>query len=299
MLPAAQPGLESEQHIQEQSAPNLPAHGIGAMAEKTAQVQRLFDLAEEGFNGPAAAVQFADRMGRPLQIVGQKNHHPPLAMDLYPGRHSAHHLRIILTGFFILKDHQIIAQNVALGLLEQPLDTAQGHVLFGPGDKINAPQGQVKEVGQIDVSLVKQYDFTLFEGGAHFAGSFGVIVPSRVDDGKTGQKTLQIQAHVTFGSRLSPTMFSPIHAVGDQSDSARIDDVDNAFETSGKPLEITARKPRRQRQASAGAPTKTVFQPSWHRDAYWRRKARCDWERWPPGYSPATLCDERARHRHH
>ena len=72
MLPAAQPGLESEQHIQEQSAPNLPAHGIGAMAEEIAQVQRLFDLAEEGFNGPAATVQFADRMGRPLQIISQK-----------------------------------------------------------------------------------------------------------------------------------------------------------------------------------------------------------------------------------
>ena len=251
MFPAAQPGLETEQRIQQQSAPHLPAHGIGAMAKEIAQVERLFDLAEEGFNGPAAAVQFADRMGRPLQIVGQKFHHSPLPIDFHPGRHPAHRLGIILTGFFVLKDHQIIAQNIALGLLEQPLDTAQGHVLFGPGDKEYAPQGQVKEMGQIDVSLVKQYDFTVLEGGAHFAGSFGVIVPGRVDDGETGQKTLQIQAHVTFGGRLSPPMFGPIHAVGDQSDSGRIDDVDNAFETPGKPLEITARKPRRQRQASA------------------------------------------------
>ena len=247
MLPAAQPGLEAEQHIEQQSAPNLPAHGIGAMAEEIAQVERLFDLAEEGFNGPAAAIQFADRMGRPLQIISQKFHHSPLAINLHPCRYPAHRLGIILTGFFVLKDHQIIAQNIALGLLEQPLDTAQGHVLFGPGDKVNAPQGQVKEVGQIDVGLVKQYDFTGFEGGAHFAGSFGVIVPGRVDDGKPGQKTFQIQAQVTFGGRLSPTMFSPIHAVGDQTDSGRIDDVDNAFETTGKPLEITTRKPRRQR----------------------------------------------------
>ena len=190
MFPAAQPGLESEQRIEQQSAPNLPAHGIGAMAEEIAQVERLFDLAEEGFNGPAAAIQFADRTGRPLQIIGQKNHHSPLAIDFHPGRHPAHHSGIILAGFFVLKDHQIIAQNIPIGLLEQPLDTAKGHVLFGPGDKVNAPQGQVKEVGPIDVSLVKQYDFTLFEGGAHFAGSFGVIVPGCVDDGKTGQKTL-------------------------------------------------------------------------------------------------------------
>ena len=247
MLPAAQPGLEPEQHIQEQSAPNLPAHGVGAMAEEIAQVQRLFDLTEEGFNGPTAAIQFADRMGRPLQIVGQKNHHSPLAIDLHPGRHPAHRIGIILTGFFVLKDHQIIAQNIALGLLEQLLDTAQGHVLFGPGDKVNAPQGQVKEVSQIDVSLVKQYDFTGFEGGAHFAGSFAIIVLGRVDDGKKGQKTLQIQAQVTLGGGLSPTMFSPIHAVGDQTNGGRIDDVDNAFETSGKPLEMAACKPRRQR----------------------------------------------------
>ena len=52
---------------------------------------------------------------------------------------------------------------------------------------------------------------------------------------------------MTLGGRLSPTMFSPIHAVGDQTDGGRIDDVDNAFETSGKALETTARKPRRQR----------------------------------------------------
>ncbi len=49
MLPAAQPGLEAEQHIEQQSAPNLPAHGIGAMAEEIAQVERLFDLAEARF----------------------------------------------------------------------------------------------------------------------------------------------------------------------------------------------------------------------------------------------------------
>lgn len=100
MLPAAQPGLESEQHVEQQSAPNLPAHGIGAMAEEIAQVERLFDLTEEGFYGPAAAIQFADRMGRPLQIIGQKNHHSPLAVDFHPGRHPAHRLGIILTGFF-------------------------------------------------------------------------------------------------------------------------------------------------------------------------------------------------------
>ena len=76
--------------------------------------------------------------------------------------------------------------------------------------------------------------FTGLDAGADLAGAFGVGVPGRIDQGKAGQETLQIQAQMTFGRRLAPPMPGPIHARGDQGNGRRIHQMNRAVELPGK-----------------------------------------------------------------
>src|SRR5271154_3897674 len=61
MGPSVDPAIEAQQHIQQQRHPQLPPHRIGALSKKIRQLQRLFDLLEEHFNLPAAAVEVDNR----------------------------------------------------------------------------------------------------------------------------------------------------------------------------------------------------------------------------------------------
>ena len=51
-LPIAQKGHDSHQQIGEQRAPYLPFYGVTAESDKGADLKRLLDFLEEGFNGP-------------------------------------------------------------------------------------------------------------------------------------------------------------------------------------------------------------------------------------------------------
>lgn len=48
--PLAEAGPETQQQIDEQGRPHLPAHGVGVVTEKVGQLQGLFEFLEEHFN---------------------------------------------------------------------------------------------------------------------------------------------------------------------------------------------------------------------------------------------------------
>lgn len=55
--PLAQAGAEAQQQINQQGRPDLPAHGVGVVAEEVGQLECLLEFLEEHFNAPAAAIQ--------------------------------------------------------------------------------------------------------------------------------------------------------------------------------------------------------------------------------------------------
>src|ERR1017187_4945486 len=63
VAPASQPGAEAQQHISQQSRPDLPAHGVGGVTQKVGQLQGLFEFLEEGFDAPTAAIEISDGLG--------------------------------------------------------------------------------------------------------------------------------------------------------------------------------------------------------------------------------------------
>ena len=50
---------------------------------------------------------------------------------------------------------------------------------------------------------------------AQFAGAFGVVLPSRVNNGKARQETLQVQPQMAFGHRLAPPVLGPVQTGSD------------------------------------------------------------------------------------
>src|SRR5512141_1239275 len=79
MAPVGKETEIAQQQVGKQRRPNLPANRVGASAQKVGQLQRLFDLLEEHFDLPTAAIQLDDALGAPFQIVAQENH-----LDLSP-----------------------------------------------------------------------------------------------------------------------------------------------------------------------------------------------------------------------
>ena len=54
---------KTQQHVDQQRAPYLPAHRVGRVSQKVSELQGLLNLFEKHFDLPACFVEFADRGG--------------------------------------------------------------------------------------------------------------------------------------------------------------------------------------------------------------------------------------------
>src|ERR1700704_4250066 len=82
----------------------------------------------------------------------------------------------------------------------------------------DAPLEKVEEMGKVQISLVENDNLTGPNGRAEFAGAVGVVFPRGVDEGEAGQKAVQVQAQMTLGGGLAPTVLGPVQAGGHQLD---------------------------------------------------------------------------------
>ena len=141
--PLTQPGAEAQQDIGQQRRPDLPAHGVGAVAQKVGQLEGLFEFLEEGFDAPAAAIQVGD--GRALlknKMVGQENHFAELAVHLDEGGDAAQPDGMMFGGRTGQGD-QVVAQNVSARSLLKFADDPALQVVLGAGDPVDAALGQI------------------------------------------------------------------------------------------------------------------------------------------------------------
>jgi hypothetical protein len=69
---------------------------------------------------------------------------------------------------------------------------------------------------EIDVCLVKHGNLPVPNVGADFASPFVVVLLRGVDDCKTRQEAMEVQAKMAFSRGFATPMFGPVQAVGDQ-----------------------------------------------------------------------------------
>jgi len=97
MGPFAEESLETQQHIKQKGNPDLPAHGVGGIAQEVAQLKRLLDLLEEDLDFPAAAIEVGDCRRCPVEIVGQKLHDREFAIEFNLGGNAAQPIGVLPT----------------------------------------------------------------------------------------------------------------------------------------------------------------------------------------------------------
>jgi hypothetical protein len=78
-------GLEAQEGVDQQSAEDLPADGIGVVPEEGAELQGLLELLEEDFDVPSATIEVALAGRAPVRVVGDKDHQALLSVDFNPG----------------------------------------------------------------------------------------------------------------------------------------------------------------------------------------------------------------------
>ena len=194
------------------------------------QLEGLLDLLEKDLDVPAATVEIGDGLGTPFAVVGEKNHLLFAPIDFDPGDDPAQFRRIIGEGVGAAQADDFVAQD---GSLDRALlDHVEDHVVLGAGDPEDAPEGQIPEVGEIDVSLVEEDDLTGANARANLPGAFGVVVAGGVDDGEAGQETVQVETQVALGGGLAAAMLGPIHARGHQLNRGGIHHADHAAKTA-------------------------------------------------------------------
>jgi hypothetical protein len=234
MTPVMQERLETKEHIDQQGCPYLPAHGIGAVAQEISQLQGLLDLLEEGFDGPAAAVEVGDAGGAPLQVVGEEDQFLFTSVDFDQCGDAAHQFGVMVKGGCMAQGNDLVAQDATNG--RQGVNHLADHVILGAGDPEDATLEKIEEMSEVQISLVEYDNLTGTNAGAEFAGAFGVVLPRRVDDGEAGQKAVEVEPQMALGGRFAPPVLGPVHTGGDQCNRGGIDHMNDAPETPGDSL---------------------------------------------------------------
>ena len=240
VAPLAQVRTEAQEHIGQERRPDLPFNGVGVVAEEVSQLQGLFEFLEEDLDAPTAAVEVGDGLGAPLQVVGQKDHFPPLPVHFNEGGDAAQFDRINDLRRRIGQDDQVVPQNVSLGSVLKLADDPALQIVLGAGDPKDATLRQVGEVGEVEVSLVEDNDFTRLNIGAKLAGPPVVVLAGGGHDGAARQKGLEIQTDMAFGGSLAPTVLGPVQRAGHQLDGGGVHDMDEALEAEGEPGAMVA-----------------------------------------------------------
>jgi len=248
MRPLTLEGDKAQQDVEQHRGPKLPAYGMLGVSEEVADFEGLLDLFEEGFDAPSATIQITDTGRCPLKVVGQKDHSDPFAVDLYPGGDATQALRILHAGLVSNQSNLVIADDVPIGSFQSLAANAAPQVVLGTGDPKDTAFGEVEEVGEVNVGLVEDGDLSGLKPGTQRHSSDVVMMGGLLDDSEGREEGLQVQTQMHFGGSLAATVFSPVHAVGHQSDGGGIHRMNRPFEAAGQPTVTTGRaEPRTKR----------------------------------------------------
>ena len=247
VAPVRQETQVAQQQINQQRRPDLPPHRVGAGAQKIGQLQGLLDLLEEDFDLPTAPIQFDDARRAPLQVVAQEGHRHFAPVHFHQRHDAPHQLGILPAPSRGLEPDQSVAQDFARGAFLITPHDLEAEVVLGAGDPENHSHAEVGQVGEVHVSLVKYDDFTRLDPGAEFPGAIGVVMPGGVHDGKTREKTLQVQPQMTFGGGFAAAMTRPVQARSNQRNGGRVHQMNRAAKFPGEALAgRAAEKARRE-----------------------------------------------------
>ena len=238
---------KSQQNVEQEGGPELPADSMLGVAEEITDFKGLFDLIEEGLDSPAAAVQVADAGRSPVQIVGEKDHDSFLSVDFDESLNAPQSLRILSPGLGANQGNLIVTEDFASWFTQSLAVDPVTQVVLGAGDPEDAPLMQIKEADKVHVGLVEDRDLSGLQSGTQGHGPGAVVMGCFLNNGKSRKETLQIESQVHLRGSLATTVLGPVHTVGYQGNSRRIHCMDRPLEPMRQsPVTSCRTKSRRQ-----------------------------------------------------
>src|SRR5579864_993637 len=155
MLPIREERLIAQQNVDQERHPDLPANGVGAVAQEITELKRLLDLLEKDFNRPAAAVKVGYALRTPFQVVGQEDHLLIAPIDFDKRHDTSNRLGIFPPGGGGFEQDQLVAEDAPDRLLNQAFLDPVGEVVLAPCHPRHQSGAQIKEMFEINISLVE------------------------------------------------------------------------------------------------------------------------------------------------
>ena len=232
VIPSVHELETAHQQMDEQSGPYLPAHGIGAVAKKIGELERLFDFFKEHLDVPAATVELGHCPRTPFKVVRQKDHLDVLAVDFDEYHDPAQFARVGRLRFVEREFNHLVTKDALVVRRFEGAYHRVLHIIFRSTRPINTALRQLKEMLKFDISLVEYNDFSGFKVGTQAQGLATVMVFCRVDNGASRKEALQVQTHVALRGGLASAVLCPVHAIGHQLYRGRIERMDRLSEAA-------------------------------------------------------------------
>ena len=109
---------KTQQGIQEQCGPELPADRVLGVSEEVTDFKGLLDLFEEGFDAPAAAIQITGPGNCLFKVIGLEDHGGPFSVNLNPCLDAPQPLGILRSGLRSDQSDLIVANDDTFGFAQ-------------------------------------------------------------------------------------------------------------------------------------------------------------------------------------
>ncbi len=165
---------------------------------------------------------------------GQENHFPQFAVHLDQSHDAAQFDRISFGRRAAGQDDQVVPQDVSVGPVLESAHHPAAEIVFGAGDPEHVAGGQVGQMGEVHISLVKDDNLPGPHARAHFAGPQAFVFAGGVHEGEARQEGLQVEPEMALGGGLAAAMFGPVQTAGDQLDGGGVHQMNHPLEAEGK-----------------------------------------------------------------
>ena len=133
------------------------------------------------------------------------------------------------------QDDQIVPQDVPVDAVLKFAHDPAAEIILGAGDPEHVAGGQVGQMGEVHISLVKDDNLPGPHARAHFAGAQAFVFAGGVHEGEARQEGLQVEPEMALGGGLAAAMFGPVQTAGDQLDGGGVHQMNHPLEAEGKP----------------------------------------------------------------
>ena len=223
-----------QEHVDEKPDPDLPLHRVLVVADEVRELERLLELLEEHLDVPPSAVELADRLRRPVEVVRQEHHVVLPAVQLHDREDSAQGLRVLLPRLVAGEDDDLVRDDVTRHLAALLHLVLQRAAL--PCHEERPPDLKPEQKAEVDVAPVREKDVARLEPRRQRGSPRRVVVVGAFHHDDRRKKARDVQQDVCLRRGLATPVLGPVYAVQHELDRRRVDGVDGLPESVEKPF---------------------------------------------------------------